>query len=133
MFWPRKTSSFNIFTFQTTKYRFQIKIFKEIQQIRIQFSTLYRLSKLQVDWEFTNFFPRNFMVDKINGKSERKKKTKLTLLRSLLTICWSCWGPAFWGRYMGAPKGVPSGSAKRIITLLTVSLSSTSISVAMGD
>lgn len=34
---------------------------------------------------------------------------------------------------MGAPKGVPSGSVKRIMTLLIVSLCSTSISVAMDD
>jgi hypothetical protein len=72
-----------------------------------------------------------------NNNKKGPESIKLTLLRSLLTICWSCWGPASWGRYMGAPRFVPSGSVKRHITLLLVIVSlcspSTSIDLLQFD
>lgn len=54
----------------------------------------------------------------------KQKSGKFTFFRSWLTICWSCGGPVFWGRYMVGPKGVPSGSVRRHITLCSGALTS---------
>lgn len=64
------------------------------------------------------------------------KNTKniiLTLLRNLLASSVSCDGPACWGIYIGSPKGIPSASTNRHITVIPISMVSSEIQPNLRD